>query len=163
MRIEHSMGVMALATCTAMSAVADVTNVQIMAEANTDFGTNAVATLVSEVLTAPDGLATYRIAFDVTPPAGRSIRSGITGTAGSSTSRSWGVGPENTLFNGDANDRVEQIGNLQITDFNANGGWLTPDSFFGLSFVAVELANAQSANKDAVQVIVNGSATNNQG
>ncbi|MDF7825587.1 hypothetical protein P4B35_16290 [Pontiellaceae bacterium B12227] len=148
---------------TAHYAVAEVTNVQIKASANMDFGTNTVATMVSDVLTAPDGLATYQVAFDVTPPAGRSIRSGVTGTAGGSDSQSWGVGPENTLFNGDVGDRVDLIGNLQITNFNANGGNWTLDNFFGLSFSSVELANAQSANKDDVLVVVNGAVTNDLG
>ncbi|VGO15446.1 hypothetical protein PDESU_04029 [Pontiella desulfatans] len=162
MTVKNQLAIMALAAVV-RTAAADVVNVQIKATANTDYGTNAVATLLSEVLTAPDGRATYQVAFEVTPPAGRSIRSGVTGTAGSSTAQSWGVGPENTLFNGDNDDRVERIGNLQITNFNANGGELDAGHFFGLSFTSVELANAQSANKDDVLVVLNGSMTNDLG
>ncbi|MDF7799347.1 Ig domain-containing protein [Pontiellaceae bacterium B1224] len=163
MKIISKQAIMLLSGVWALSAVADITNVQIKAFADTDYGTDNVATLVSDVLTAPDGLATFQIAFNVTPPASRSIRSGITGSAGASTSQSWGIGPENTLFNGDDSDRVEEVGNLQITNFNANGGAFTLESFSGLFFKSVELANAQSGGKDAVQFIVNGSATNNLG
>ncbi|WP_372795837.1 hypothetical protein [Pontiella sp.] len=155
MRIKTSLFSLAAAGLAAIGAAADVTNVQILAAANTDFGTNRTATLLSEVLTAPDGAATYQVAFDIMPAAGRSIRSGITGTAGSATAQSWGVGPGNTLFNGDDFDEVELIGNLRITNFNANGSSLTPDHFFGLSFHSVEIANGQSTH-DRVRVIANG-------
>jgi hypothetical protein len=162
MAIKTRLAILGLAV-SAISAAADVTTVQILAAADTDYGTNTVATMVSDVLTAPDGLATYQIAFDVTPPAGRSIRSGMTGTAGASTNSSWGVGPEDTLFKGSDNDRVEQIGNLRVLNVQANGGRLTLDSFFALSFSSVTLANAQSEGKDAVQVVVNGSTTQTLG
>ncbi len=152
---------MALAGAIVSCAVADVTNVQILATANTDYGSNTVATMVSDVLTAPDGLATYQVVFDITPAAGRSIRSGITGTAGTSTNYSWGVGPDNTLFNGDTFDEIESVDNLQITNFNANGGKISLDSFFALSFKSVEIANGHSTH-DRVRVIANG-VTNTAG
>jgi hypothetical protein len=163
MLVKKCLAVLAFAAASVPPAGADLTNVQIVAAADTDYGTNVVATMVSDVLTAPDGLATYQVAFDVTPPAGRSIRSGITGTAGTSTNWSWGIGPENTLFNGDDNDRVEQVGNLRVTGFSANGGDLTLDDLSTLSFVSVTIANGQSPNKDSIELVVNGSVTNRLG
>ncbi|MEI6892080.1 MAG: Ig domain-containing protein [Pontiella sp.] len=162
MRIQKNLSILIVASAIVFHALADVTNVQIKAMANADYGINTVAQMMSEVLTAPDGLATYQIVFEVTPPMGRSIRSGVTGTAGGSTAQSWGVGPENTLFNGDDYDAIELIGNLQITNFTANGGELTLNSFFALSFTSVMIANGQSTS-DRVLSVANGITNNVNG
>ena len=121
------------------------------------------ATFVSDRQTAPDGLATYQIAFDVTPPSGRSIRSGITGTAGTSSDKSWGIGPEDTLFTGSENDASAQLSNLRVINFNAKGGKISLFFFADLSFTAITIANGQSAGRDAVQVSINGGAAQSRG
>ena len=49
-----------------------------------------------------------------------------------------------------------EIGNIQILNFNANGGDLSEADFEGLVIDAVTVVNAQSGNKDAVAYRVNG-------
>lgn len=70
--MKRLFSIMVMAGALVAVAGADVTNVQIRAASDLDYGIDAVATMVSDVITAPDGLATYQVAFDVTPPAGRS-------------------------------------------------------------------------------------------
>ncbi|MDB4199495.1 Ig domain-containing protein, partial [Polaribacter sp.] len=103
-------------------------NVKIIAEASTNYGINTVATMYSAVQTAPDGLATFRISIDVTPPSGQAIISGISG--GDATENSWGIGDgtdenQNDVFRGLENEWTESINNIQIVDFQNNGGTLT--------------------------------------
>lgn len=134
-------------------------NVQIKAAANTFYGINTIARMISDTITAPDGLATFQISVDVRPQEGKSISSGITG--GVSTTKSWGLsgdGREATkdfLFFGDSADWVD-VGNIQPVNFNANGGSLSLSDFRDITFDSVRLVNAQSANKDAVAFVENG-------
>ncbi|MGJ8691867.1 MAG: RICIN domain-containing protein [Thalassotalea sp.] len=148
-----------LACTLSPSATAAVNNIQIKATDSTNYGIGAVATMVSELQTAADGLATYQIAFDVTAPPGSSVTSGSSG--GTATTASWGVG-EDALFLGTDSEYAE-LSNLRITNFNANDGDLTINDFKGLSFKNVNFSNAQSANKDAVKILVNGTALNDLG
>jgi hypothetical protein len=140
----------------------EYTDVQIRAAADSIYGVDSVATMVSDTITAPDGLATFQISIDVVPQSGKSIGSGISG--GLSTSRAWGLtgdGRESTkdfLFFGDSADWVE-IGNARVLNFNANGGELSLSDFKSLVFDSVTLVNAQSGSKDAVAYQINGNVT----
>lgn len=119
-----------------------------------DYGVNTVATMQSDVIVAPDDVATFQIAFDVTPTTGTNISSGITDTKGSSTANSWGVSDDN-LFKGSDSEFVDSIGNIQVINFAANGSCLTVDDITDLEFFIAEIANAQSSN-DRVLVTSNG-------
>ncbi|PNW29675.1 T9SS type A sorting domain-containing protein [Formosa algae] len=123
-------------------------NVQIKAAANTNYGINTVATMYSETLTAPDGMATFRISIDVTPTEPFAITSGASG--GDSTENSWGMGDgsttnQETLFRGSDNQAVENINNIQIIDFDAHGGSISEEDITGV-FKSITLVNAQNAN-----------------
>jgi hypothetical protein len=98
--------------------------------------------MYSDVQTASDGLATFRISIDVTPTTDKAIVSGESG--GSSTSQSWGVGSD-ALFTGSDEEWVGTISNIQIVDFNANGGTLD-SSDVSASFASITVVNAQSTN-----------------
>ncbi len=137
----------------------DYLNVQIQATADTNYGVDSIATMVSDVITAPDGLSTFQISVDVTPGAGKAILSGTSG--GLSTSQAWGLGGDgrdatkSNLFYGDSTDWV-QIGNIQVLNFNANGGDLSESDFEELLMDSVIVVNAQSGGgKDAVAYTVN--------
>lgn len=120
--------------------------VQIQATANTDYGINQVATMISDIQTAPDGIATYQISIGVIPTTGKAIVSGSSN--GSSTSRSFatGTGPGDNLFTGSNEDEwIDEIGNIEIVNFNANGSSLTEEGITA-SFASVVVANAQSTN-----------------
>ncbi|ANW96116.1 glycoside hydrolase family 107 [Wenyingzhuangia fucanilytica] len=122
--------------------------IAIKASSNTNYGLNNKAVMVSDVYTAPDGYATFRVSMDVTPPTDQAIVSGISG--GTTTENSWGIGngtdgTQDVIFRGSDNEWVQNINNLQIVDFNANGGDLTEDHFT-LSFKAITIVNAQSTN-----------------
>ena len=135
------------------------TAVVIKAVANTNYGIDKVATLTSEVRLAPDSIATYQISCDVTPSLGQGIMSGPGG--GTSVETDWGVATStdpgdilNVLFSG--NKEWVSVDNLQIVNFEANGGDMTIDNFSDLSVQSVVVVNAQSSNKDAVALAVNG-------
>jgi hypothetical protein len=136
--------------------------VEIMAAEDSIYGVNNIAVMVSETITAPDGIATFQISIDVTPESGKSIASGISG--GISTTKSWGLtgdGRETTknyLFFGDSLDWVD-IGNAQVINFNANGGDLSLSDFGDVVFDAITVINGQSSNKDAVAYEINGTVT----
>jgi hypothetical protein len=124
------------------------TAVQIKATASTNYGINTKAVMYSDVQTASDGLATYRVSIDVTPPNDKAVISGISG--GPSTENSWGLGDgtdhnQDVIFRGSHNEWVETINNIQIVDFNANGGSFTSDNI-AANFKSVTVVNAQSAN-----------------
>lgn len=121
----------------------------IQASPNTNYGTNAVATLLSPVQTAPDGLGTYQIAVDVTPMSGGSIQSGVSG--GSTTSTSWGIGAD-FLFKGSDGESVTSIGNARA--INTTGS-LTPGHFSNFAFELAEINNGQSVG-DRVLVTLDG-------
>lgn len=138
-------------------------NVEIKPTANKNYGIDAVATMYSAVLTGPDGLATYRISIDVTPPTGKAVYSGSSG--GISTTTSWGVGDgveatQNALFRGSDNEWTKSINNIKIVDFNANGGSLTSDNVT-MYFKSISVGNAQSVS-DFVSLKV-GEVTSNPG
>ncbi|VGO19744.1 hypothetical protein [Pontiella sulfatireligans] len=143
--------------------VNEIQPVQIPAAATTNYGTDAVAPMVSAVQSY--GAATFQIAFDVVPMSGTSIRSGDGG--GSTTGNSWGVyspgelGNHMMIFKGDADESVEGIANLRVTNFNASGSSLTLENITDLSFKSVTIADSQSPN-DRVVVVANG-VTNNPG
>ncbi|WPR73176.1 T9SS type A sorting domain-containing protein [Flavobacterium sp. NG2] len=138
-------------------------DVQIKAAANTNYGINQITTMYSEVQTAPDGKATYRLAIEVTPPLGKAVISGISG--GPSTETSWGLGDgfnsnNDDIFNGNENEWVQSIKNIKIIDFNANGGTLTANDFSPY-FKAITIENGQSTN-DNVSLSI-GTTTANPG
>ncbi|VGO19742.1 Ig domain-containing protein [Pontiella sulfatireligans] len=161
MNIKNSWVIIVLAVASTISAVADFTNVQILATANMDYGSNTVATLVSDVLTAPDGLATYQIAFDVDPMEGGSIRSG-SGT-GDTTPQSWGIDSGESsgarfTFDGGigaSGQYVDSIANLRVTNFSANGSSLTVAEITNLSFKSIVIADGQHSS-DRVKIAAGG-------
>ncbi|MGJ8592750.1 MAG: T9SS type A sorting domain-containing protein [Aquaticitalea sp.] len=123
-------------------------DVQIKADETTNYGINTVAVMYSELQTAPDGLATFRVSIDVTPPSDKAVISGISG--GTSTLNSWGLGDgtdanSDDIFTGSDNEWVESINNIQIIDFNANGGSTTLDEV-GSIFKSITIVNSQSTN-----------------
>lgn len=121
-------------------------NIQIQATENTNYGIDNVATMVSEIQTAHDGLATYQISIELTPAAGKAIVSGESG--GSSTTKSFGVGTTNAddLFTGSNEEWIDNIGNIEIINFDANGGTLTEANLVSASFSSIHIMNAQSTN-----------------
>ncbi|WP_405603986.1 T9SS type A sorting domain-containing protein [Polaribacter sp. Asnod1-A03] len=139
------------------------TEVQVKATASTNYGINTKAVMYSDVQTAPDGLATYRISIDVIPTSNKAVISGVSG--GDATENSWGLGDgtnnnSDDIFTGSDNEWIESIKNIQIVDFNANGGSLTVDNFSGF-FKSITIVNAQSVN-DFVSLKV-GTTTYNPG
>jgi hypothetical protein len=140
-----------------------VTSLSILAAANNNYGTDAVATMLSDVQTAYDGLATFQLSIDVVPGSGTAIRSGNGG--GATTSQSWGIFSEDEtdnaryIFNGDEGEFAESIGNIQIVNFNDGGGNLLVGAIRNVSFQSVTIADAQSGGKDSVYVAV-GAVTN---
>ena len=123
-------------------------DVQIKAAASTNYKINTKAIMYSDVQTASDGLATFRVSINVTPSSNKAVISGISG--GTATENSWGLGDgtnsnSDDIFTGSDNEWVESINNLQIVDFNANGGLLTSDNIKA-NFKSVTIVNGQSAN-----------------
>lgn len=123
-------------------------NAEIKATETTNYGVNTVATMYSEINTAPDGLATFKVSVDVTPPTGQAIISGISG--GDGTVNSWGIGDGtdsglDVTFLGSDNDWVESINNIQIVDFNANGSTLAVEDII-MVFKSITIVNSQSGN-----------------
>jgi hypothetical protein len=127
-------------------------DVQIKAAADTNYGVDSVATMVSDTITGPDGLATFQVSIDVDPPSGEAIVSGNSG--GTATANSWGIGND-AIFKGSDNERVDTIYNIQVINFNANGGKLTLADAPAV-FKSVTVVNAQSTDRDAVAFTVNG-------
>ena len=115
-------------------------SVPILADANTDYGLGQTAIMISELQTAGDDTATFRIAFDVIATDGSSIVSGNSG--GASTGQSWGVGSDAILSG--SNAEAVQLGNLRIIKFNAKGGHLTIEDFRSPVSQSVTIVNAQS-------------------
>ncbi len=134
----------------------------IQATENTNYGVDSHAFMISDTITAPDGLATFQISMEIVPQAGKAILSGFSG--GVSTAKAWGLGGDGReatkdyLFFGDSADWVD-IGNIQIRNFEANGGELSLSDFRAISFKSITLVNAQSGNKDAVAFAINGDTT----
>lgn len=125
---------------------------QVFASADTDYGVDQIATMVSAVQTAPDGLATFQIALDVTPMSGANVQSGS--SSNSTLATSWGIGAD-SIFRGSDAESTDSITNLRIINFNANGSCLAAANLTDLSFNTVEIANGQSAN-DRVLVTSDG-------
>ncbi|MGJ8642285.1 MAG: Ig domain-containing protein [Luteolibacter sp.] len=136
--------------------VGDITETTDVVAANdTDYGTNAVATMYSAVLTAPDGLATFRIAIDVDPMAEGSVTCDSGGLWGIKSGTS-PVGWWNT-FDGSLAESVDSVSNIQIVDFDANGGTLGIGDFTVLSFKSIIVRNGNN-NPDRVKVVAGGIA-----
>jgi hypothetical protein len=141
------------------------TNMEILATANTDYGSSTVATLLSPIQTYEE--ATFQIAMDVVPVSGTSIRSG-SGGSDDSTSQSWGVyssgesSPGYLIFSGDKGEYVDGISNLRVTNFNANGSSVTSDDITDLCFTSLTIVDAQTEEKDSISISV-GSVTNDFG
>ncbi|MGJ8724261.1 MAG: hypothetical protein ACSHYB_06870 [Roseibacillus sp.] len=135
-------------------------NVNIFAAADTNYGTDTVATMYSAMQTAPDGLATFRIAINIDPMAGTSITSQAQGLWGINS----GEGPSGwwTTFDGSLSQSVDSISNIHITDFNANGGNLTLSDFTDLSFTSITVRNGANT-ADRVKVVAEGLANNPNG
>jgi hypothetical protein len=132
------------------------TEVQVKATASTNYGISTKAVMYSDVQTAPDGLATFRVSVDITPPSDKAVISGISG--GEATVNSWGLGDgtnnnSDDIFTGSDNEWVESINHIQFIDFNANGGSLSLDNFIGF-FKSMTIVNAQSTN-DFISLKVN--------
>ena len=145
-----------------VDAAKDYRSVQIKAAAETNYGIDTVATMISGVLTAPDGLATFRVSINVTPPPGKAIISGISG--GDATANSWGIGDgtdpkQDAIFRGSDGEWAESISNIRIVSFNANGGELSLSDFRSISFDSVTIVNAQTGDRDAVAFAVKGDTT----
>ncbi|WP_158973915.1 T9SS type A sorting domain-containing protein [Cellulophaga sp. L1A9] len=135
--------------------------VEIKATPTTNYGIGEVATMISETQIATDGLATYKIAIDVTPPSEAAVISGLSG--GVSTEYAWGLGDgtnanSDDIFTGSDNDWVKSINNIQIIDFSANGSLLSVEDITAV-FKSVIVVNAQSAN-DRVSLKVDEVITN---
>ena len=132
----------------------------IKAVENYNYGLGNIATLYSEEQTTPGGQATYQIALDVTPPAGKAVMSGFSN--GTSTTASWGLGSGLTgatvvdfIFNID--ESVENIGDLRVHNFTSQTGSLyTEDSFSNITLESITIVNGSTANKDAVAFEFNG-------
>jgi hypothetical protein len=120
-------------------------SVQIQATADTNYGIDTIATMISEVQTAPDDLATYQISIELTPSAGSAIVSGESG--GTSTSKSFAIGTTSSdnLFTGSDYDWIDNIGTIEIVNFNANGGTYTIENIKAI-FNSITIVNAQSTN-----------------
>jgi len=145
-----------------VEAATDYRNVHIKAAAQTHYGIDTVATLISELQTTPDGLATFQVSIDVIPPTGKAIISGVSG--GDATVHSWGIGDgtdekQDMIFRGSDQEWAENIHNIRIVNFNANGGDLSPSDFRSISFDSVTIVNAQTGDRDAVAFAVNGDTT----
>lgn len=133
---------------------------KILAKPDHNYGDGTIATLESDVITVSDDVASFQIAFDIKPEGDTSIQSGASDTKGISTVNSWGVKSTDNanhadIFNGDLNESVESMGNIRVTNFEANGSCLTADNIVELEFFNAEIANAQSGN-DRVYVTSNG-------
>jgi len=145
-----------------VNAATDYRSLQIRAAAQTNYGIDTVATMISGVQTAPDGLATFQVSIDVTPPPGKAIISGISG--GDASAHSWGIGDgtdpkQDAIFRGSDGEWAESIGNIRIISFDANGGTLSLSDFRNISFDSVTIVNAQTGDRDAVAFAVNGDTT----
>nr|AYC81238.1 GH107 fucanase [uncultured bacterium] len=127
-------------------------NTQIFALPNTDYGVDNVVTMQSAVITAPDGLATFQIAFDLTPGAGTNINSSAT---------HWGIG-KNKNFVGTADSKVDSITNLRIVNFSANGSDLNEGNLVNLSFENLDIANGGN-QWDRIRVFTNGLVNSSNG
>ena len=139
-----------------------ILDLEIRATENTNYGVSATATMFSEVVTAFDGKATFKLSIDVIPVNGKAISSAATG--GGATNQAWGMrgdGRETnkeSLFYGEIMDWAD-IGNIQVVDFNANGGDLSLSDLSDITMKSIRIVNGQSANKDAVAITVNGETT----
>ncbi|MGJ8672614.1 hypothetical protein [Rubritalea sp.] len=126
-------------------------NTAITPAANTDYGTDTVATMYTATLTAPDGLATFRLAVDLVPMAGASIVSDSSshwGIKSGTAAAAW----DNT-FDGSLGESVDSVSNIRVVDFSANGSELTSTDFTGFSFKALEVLSGNHS-KDRVKVTI---------
>ncbi|ANW96097.1 glycoside hydrolase family 107 [Wenyingzhuangia fucanilytica] len=133
-------------------------SVVIKAVANTNYGVDQTAIMYSDVLTALDGKATFKISVNVTPQIGKAISSGVSG--GLTTTQSWGLsgdereGSKENMFYGEKVDWVT-ISDIQIIEFNANGGTLQESDFENITFKSLMIVNGQTLGKDAIAFTIN--------
>ncbi|MGQ1788081.1 Ig-like domain-containing protein [Saccharicrinis sp. GN24d3] len=136
--------------------------VEIFATNNTDYGVSTVAVMTSETVIAPDGIATFQMSIDVTPETGKGINTGASG--GIAEKNAWGLGGDDRdenkvdIFYGELGDVVE-VNNIQIVNFEANGGDMIIEDFGDIVFGSITLINGQSAGKDAVAYTINNTPT----
>jgi len=126
----------------------------VVATSATNYGTDNVATMFSAVQTV--GMATFQISIDVDPMAGSRIRS-----LGSSI---WGIdspvesGGTRFTFDGSvgaSGESVDNIDNIQVVNFNANGGSLTAGDITDLSFKSITIVDGNN-NPDRVKIVAGG-------
>jgi len=123
-----------------------------LALANTDYGIDQIAVFSSELQMTPDGLGTYRITADVLPQSGKSIMSNPENTSWGVASDDQGVlNNKNYIFWASTQDPV-WVNNLQVVDFNANGGTYTEDHIVEIYFKSIAFANSGSVGKDAIGI-----------
>ena len=111
------------------------TKIKVLAQPNTSYGINNTATLYSQSVIAADGLASFKIAFDVIPTTGTQIRANSLGY--------WGV--DNVSFSN--NETVGEINNLRVVGFNKGGGCMKKSDITGLAFSVTSLLGA-AGNQD---------------
>lgn len=120
---------------------------KILATADTSYGVDTTATLISSSIAAGDGLATFQVSFDITPTAGTQIVSNGSGF--------WGV--DDISFSG--SEAVANIGNIQVVNFSSGGGSLTAADIVNLSFDFVAYVGAVGGS-DAGFVTAGGNTGN---
>ncbi|MEC4724365.1 hypothetical protein HWQ46_02230 [Shewanella sp. D64] len=106
------------------------TQVKVFAQPNMSYGINNTATLYSESVIAADGLASFKIAFDVVPTTGTQIRSNSLGY--------WGV--DNVSFSN--NEAVGEVNNIRVVEFNNGGGCMRKSDITELAFSVFSLLGA---------------------
>jgi len=129
---------------------AEVQRTVVFAKANHNYGEGQSAIMISDLITAPDGIATYRLAFDITANNGHEIRTGDRSGADTTI----GLG-ENRSFDGTSDDGVT-VSNPRIIEFQSNGGHLYEEDVSTVFFYAARVANAASLN-DSVRIEADGS------
>jgi hypothetical protein len=144
--MKQRMTIIAGVLCACVASV-NAVEVEITAGEYNIYDTDEVATFYSAVLT--NELATFQIAFKVTPEVDRNIEY---------TSNGWGLTGGNIYA---ATYDYVYVDTLQITNFNANGGSMTTNRLADLSFESLHIFNGHNA-QDRVLAVVNG-VTNDVG
>lgn len=126
-----------------------IQEVIIRAEENKDYGLDAIATMTSDVIIAPDEKATGQIVCDVTPASGASIMSRDVYDKGFPWA--WGLGFDDEItdnrlreFN---NHEWVSISNLRIENFQGNGSAYTI-SDPSVTFLGFRVHKAGNKNGD---------------
>jgi hypothetical protein len=138
-----------LALAAAPANAATPFSIGLKAVPDTAYGNDTVATFTSASVLAEDGTATFDISIDVTPTTGTQI------SASGNSNGYWGV--TNKEFSG--TEAVDSIGNITVTNFNANGGSMTAGDVSGLSFGTVTYGGA-TGSSDAGFITAGGNTGN---